>query len=384
VHLADITFFYAPDSGGVRRYLEVKRQMLGRLPGWRHTLVVAGRRSRRAGDIRYVAAAPLPFSHGYRFPWRQAGWLKALEAARPDLIEAADPGIPGWAALEAGQRLGVPVVGFYHSNVLSLAGRCGGQVLREPAGRYLRAFYSRCDRVLAPSRYVLECLARLEIPNLGIQGLGVDCTAFHPQFSDPMALKARLRLAPETHLAVFVGRAAPEKNLPVLLQAFALLGARYHLLLVGPGMPKVSQANVTVRSRYVRGTALSRLLASADVFVHAGDCETFGLVVLEAMASGTPVVVSRRGALPELVSPEAGVVAAAPQARPMAEAVRALFEADHAAMRQRARCWVQTRWDWAIQMEQLRQTYEQLVDPRPATGRGDFESLPRHADGGAA
>ena len=384
MHLADVTFFYAPDSGGVRRYLEIKRRMLGVLPGWRHTLVVPARRTRRLDAVRYVAAGPLPFSHGYRFPWRRGGWIAALEAVRPDLIEAGDPGVPGWAALDAGQRLGVPVVAFYHSDIVSLLGRCGGAPLRAAARRYVRDFYGRFDRVLVPSRHVMQRLAEAGVERLQPQGLGVDCEAFHPRHADTAALKQRLGLPPDTRLALFVGRAAPEKNLPVLVEAFRRLGAGHHLLLVGPGMPAVRQANVTVRSRYVRGAALSRLLASADVFVHAGDCETFGLVVLEAMASGTPVVVSDRGALPELVGPGTGVVAAAPTADAMAAALRDLFAQDRDAMGAQARQWAQVRWAWTIQMNQLRQTYEQLVGIRSAIASDGYAPLQQGADGGAA
>ncbi|HXF07665.1 MAG TPA: glycosyltransferase family 1 protein [Candidatus Acidoferrales bacterium] len=384
MHLADVTFFYAPDSGGVRRYLEIKRRMLGVLPSWRHTLIVPARRTRRLDAVRYVAAGPLPFSHGYRFPWRRGGWIAALEATRPDLIEAGDPGVPGWAALDAGQRLGVPVVAFYHSDIVSLLGRCGGAPLRAAARRYVRDFYGRFDRVLVPSRHVMQRLAEAGVERLQPQGLGVDCEIFHPRHADPTGLKQRLGLSLDTRLALFVGRAAPEKNLPVLVEAFRRLGAGHHLLLVGPGMPAVRQANVTVRSRYVRGAALSRLLASADVFVHAGDCETFGLVVLEAMASGTPVVVSDCGALPELVVPGTGVVAPAPTADAMAAAVRDLFAQDRNAMGAQARQWAQVRWDWTIQMNQLRQTYEQLVGIRSAIASDGYAPLQQGADGGAA
>jgi len=149
-------------------------------------------------------------------------------------------------------------------------------------------------------------------------------------------------------------------------------------------MPRVRQANVTVRSRYVRGPALSRLMASADVFVHAGDCETFGLVVLEAMASGVPVVASRRGALPELIPAQAGVLADAPEPVALAEAVRALFAQDAPAMGQWARYWVQTRWTWGAQLDSLRLTYETLAKSAVRACPDTQDPTPESADGGAA
>lgn len=95
---------------------------------------------------------------------------------------------------------------------------------------------------------------------------------------------------------IFAGRGSREKNLPVLLDCMQQLGDPYHLLLVGSNMPASVPHNVSVIDHFCPAAEVARLIASADLLVHAGDQETFGLVILEAMASATPVVAVRAGA----------------------------------------------------------------------------------------
>jgi alpha-1,6-mannosyltransferase len=104
MHLCDLTMFYAPHSGGVRRYLDAKHDWLARHTLVRHTLLTPGPyRGLLAPHQHTLRAPPLPFSDGYRFPLRTRPWVKHLLELSPDLIEAGDPYRLGWAALQAGQ-----------------------------------------------------------------------------------------------------------------------------------------------------------------------------------------------------------------------------------------------------------------------------------------
>ncbi|MGV8488959.1 glycosyltransferase, partial [Pseudomonas aeruginosa] len=125
LHLADVTMFWAAESGGVKRYLRAKHDFL-RSTHWRHTLVVPGTADDASNEIAVVPGVPLPLSHGYRIPLRTGPAVRALCALSPDLIEAGDPYRLSWAAVHAGARLQVPVAAFYHSDLPAFFRRLGG------------------------------------------------------------------------------------------------------------------------------------------------------------------------------------------------------------------------------------------------------------------
>ena len=153
-------------------------------------------------------------------------------------------------------------------------------------------------------------------------------------------------LADDVRLLIFAGRFAREKNLPVLIEAARRLGDRYHLLLVGAERRERLAPNVTTFPFQRRPAQLARLLASADAFVHAGDRETYGLVVAEALACGIPVVAVASGALPELVSTEVGELVPRVCAGDFAEAIEALFQRDQEPLRRAARASALVRFSW--------------------------------------
>ncbi|MEJ2060466.1 MAG: glycosyltransferase family 1 protein [Gammaproteobacteria bacterium] len=366
MHLCDLTMFYAPHSGGVRRYLDAKHDWLARHTLVRHTLLTPGPyRGLLAPHQHTLCAPPLPFSDGYRFPLRTRPWVKYLLELSPDLIEAGDPYRLGWAALEAGQRLGIPTIGFYHSDLPRLIAARFGNWTQAVTRRYVRHLYRRYDQVLTPSQVMRDQLLEFGVDNVQVQPLGVDAERFHPRRHSEH-LRRELGLPRKSRLLIFAGRNAREKHIDRLVEAFRLLGPDYHLLLVGPEMPCPSVSNISAFARYVGAAELSRLLAGSDALVHAGDTETFGLIVLEAMASGIPVVGVNAGAVPELVTPETGVLSPSCAARDLADAVIALFEQDVAAMGHAARQAVEAHWTWDRTLARLFDIYLDLLGQPPA------------------
>jgi alpha-1,6-mannosyltransferase len=369
MHVVDTTMFFAPESGGVKRYLLAKQRWLAAQAGMRHTLLVPGPRNAPARDgLAFVAAPPLPFSGGYRFPLRPGPWKQRLLELAPDLIEAGDPYCVPWAALGAAQALGVPALAFQHSDISRLlSSRLGGWTNR-PTHSYLRALYKEFDVVIAPSRIMISKLEALGIQRTVLQPLGVDVELFHPCRRDP-GLRQELGLPASTRLLVFAGRFSHEKNIPALIDAFRRLGRGHHLLLVGGSRRGRPESNVTLLPYQGRGPDLARYIASADAMVHAGDSETFGLVVAEAMACGRPVVGVDAGAIPELIDPSVGVLVPRARGDALAEGIRALFERDIEALGRQARQRVGSRYSWDQVLGNLLALYTRLIGlPDPALG----------------
>ena len=377
--LVDTTMFFAPKSGGVKRYLLAKRAWFAEhRPDVEHTLVAPGPSSRGApGGVMTVAAARLPFGDGYRWPASTKKWADRLCDLRPSLIEAGDPYAPGRAALDAGDRLGVPVVGFCHSDPAQLAALHLGEWAEPPVRRRWAKLFRRFDQVVAPSRHIAERLAFAGVPNVRVQPLGVDTTTFHPSRADATGLRKRLGLSADKRLLVFVGRPAREKNVEVMLDAVARLGPAYHLLLVGAGALSKPQGNATFLDYERDPREVARLIASCDAFLHANPNEPFGLVALEAMACGLPMVGVASGGVSEMVDDRVGVLAPRATAACLAEAIEGLFARDLQGMGLAARALVEARYGWDAVFTGLSGLYDDLVGVPQSQASAEIVPLSR-------
>ena len=365
MHIVDTTMFFARESGGVKRYLLAKRDWLARHEDIRHTLLIPAAAAHDDGaGLISLPSPPLPFSGGYHAPAHMKRWREKLHSLAPDLIEVGDPYQLAWTALKVGHMRNVPVIGFYHSDLIRLIGSRLGGWLAPGVGRYVANLYKRFDLVLAPSQTMVDSLRRLGVERVALQPLGVNTLQFRPQRRDP-ELRLRLGLRTGTRLLVFAGRFAKEKNIPVLLEAMRRLGPRYHLLLVGGGARIRLPDNVT-RYPYIGSEdALARLIASCDAFVHAGDKETFGLVILEAMACGIPVVGIAAGGVGELVDESVGMPVARSDAKLLVQAISALFECDLRRLGQHCRERVETGYGWDRVLQTLLNNYQRLTCSKP-------------------
>jgi alpha-1,6-mannosyltransferase len=357
MHLADVTMLHGPAVGGVSRYLSTKRRWLHDNTRVRHSQVVATREAETAGDGEvFLPAVRVPGMGDVGWPWQARRWIDTICALEPDVIEANDLGTPAWFALAAARRLDVPLLAFAHVDIVRFARERRGRLAERTAILYTRAFYERCAVVIAPSEYMRRRIASWGIGRVLVRHLGVDPVSFHPRYRDDR-LRARLGLPQGTRLMIYVGRFSAEKRIGVLLDAMRRLGAPYHLLLVGGGETPALPANVT-RLPFVASTpVLARLIASADALVHAGDVETFGLVYLEAMACGRPVVAVDGGAAAEIVDAGCGVLAQPASPASLAAAVAALYERDIEAMGQRARQRVENHFTLDLSMQRLLTLY---------------------------
>jgi alpha-1,6-mannosyltransferase len=370
MHLVDITMFYAAEGGGVSTYLNAKARWLARRSRISHTIGSPNvHDGGRAPALVEIPAIPFPGIHGYRMPVSVGATTRILRGLEPDLVEAGDAGHCAWAALRAKRQLGIPAVAFYHSDLPRLIENRFGGLATRGARTYLARLYSQFDMVLAPSRLMVQQLGEMGIADAIHQPLGIDVGVFRPERRVD-TLRQHLHLQPGARLLVYAGRFTADKKLAVLIDAVRKLGRPYHLVLVGGGaaLPRYPQITYIPFKRDQR--VLARLLASCDVMVHPGDCETFGLIVLEAMACGLPVV-GTGGGVAELVDEHTGVLVRPDCADSLAEGIDAIFRQDLAALGANARRKAREHYGWDLIMPQLLNRYAGLLASRQ---RAEFDA----------
>jgi alpha-1,6-mannosyltransferase len=265
--------------------------------------------------------------------------------------------------------MGVPVIGFCHTDLGALAALHIGEWAEKPVRRHWGEIYRRFDRAVAPSRYIAGRLADAGVDDPVALPLGVDVETFRPDGADPAGLRRRLGLSSQDRLLVFAGRPAREKRVDVLIDAVERLGEPYRLLLVGARAATTPAPDCVIELPYEKDPArLAALIASCDAFVHANDSEPFGLIVLEAMACGLPVVGVAAGGVGESVDREVGELAVRSAGPEFAEAIEALFDRDLDAVGCAARQRACERHGWDAVFLELSRIYAE-VSGEPAFAR---------------
>ncbi|WP_242900683.1 glycosyltransferase family 4 protein [Actinomadura terrae] len=220
----------------------------------------------------------------------------------PDVVHLASPLVLGASGLAAANRLGVPAVAVFQTDVAGFARRYGLRGTDPIIWWWLRRLHGRAALTLAPSTPVLAELERRGVPRLARWGRGVDRARFHPSHR---SADVRARLAPDgVALVGYVGRLAAEKRPGLLTRLVGIPGARVVVVGDGPEEKRLRRLMPdAIFTGFRTGTELSELVASLDVFVHTGADDTFCQAVQEGLASGVPVVAAAAGGPLDLVRP---------------------------------------------------------------------------------
>ncbi|WP_110468233.1 glycosyltransferase family 4 protein [Williamsia limnetica] len=240
-------------------------------------------------DVHYIPSVMVPKVSSLPVGVPAPSMFRVLADFQPDIVHLASPFVVGAAGAAAARRLDVPAVGVFQTDVAGFAASYGMKLGTRAAWAWTRKLHGACDRTLAPSTVSVKALRDQGIPRVFQWGRGVDAERFHPSRRDD-ALRGRW--SPDGKLLVgFVGRLAPEKH----VERLAILSGRCDVQLVivggGPERGRLEQLMPdAVFTGELRGVDLARAYASLDVFVHAGEHETFCQAVQEAMASGIPAI----------------------------------------------------------------------------------------------
>lgn len=296
MRVAIVTENFLPKLDGVTRTLAM---LLEHLQRQGHAALLLGPEGapRRYAGARIIAArgVPLPLYPELRLLFPAPALERRLALFRPDIVHVVDPMILGAAGIVWGQRLGVPVLASYHTNLAAYCSYFHLGALAAPLWAYRRLLHNQCAMTLSPSPSTATELQQQGFSRVAVWSRGVDAELFSPERRSP-TWRARITGDTTTPIVLYTGRLSHEKNLTALVSAFtSLQSRRAHLVFVGDGparadLERALAGHPATFLGYLRGEALAETFASADVFAFPSLTETFGQVVHEAMASGLPVV----------------------------------------------------------------------------------------------
>jgi alpha-1,6-mannosyltransferase len=385
VKICDLTQFYSPVSGGVRRYVEQKvAYVRNARPDCQHILVVPGETTESSGDEVsrvYTIASPLVSrTSRYRALMKLHLVEEVLEKEKPDIIESGDPYQLAWKAVASGRGLDIPVVGFYHSHfpeayirsVAKYFGPLAIAIAEDMSRRYVRTLYNKLERTFVPSPTLATLLRHWGVERVESIDLGVDADVFHPNGAPSALLRHELRIPEGRRLLLYVGRLASEKNVRTLFDAFGILHRKdprkYHLLTVGDGALRSALVRLREETQcvtwlqYCREPAeLASVYRTSDLFVHPGIQETFGLVTLESQACGTPVVGIRGSYMDRIIFSNQRHWAAKNTPRSLADAIEAKFSEDLRESGLQASLAAREHYSWKMVFQRLFSVYEDVI-----------------------
>jgi alpha-1,6-mannosyltransferase len=356
MRVVDVNEFYSPTGGGVRTYLDRKMGIMADL-GHELIVIAPGRANAveerpGGGVIHWIKAPRLPFDRSYGLFWDAEPVTRLLDGLDPDVVEVSSPWRPAWI-VGNWQGRALKVFFAHNDNMAAYAQRwLEGVASRDQVERWF-AWYTRymgrfLDQFDAFVTNGSELAKRHERRGLKVDAampLGIEKTHFSPDLRDP-ALRAALLeqcgLPEDAHLLLGVGRHHPEKRWPTVFDAVEAAGEDMPvgMILLGDGVDRAVLTKRVAGSPHIRlfrpvyeRLRFARIMASADALIHGSDAEPFGLVALEAVASGLPLIVPDEGGAAEIAEPTFAETYRARDARSCAAAIRRLFAREPAILR---------------------------------------------------
>jgi glycosyltransferase involved in cell wall biosynthesis len=310
MRVAIITENFLPKLDGVTHTLA---RLLEYLQDGGHQALLLGPES---GMTEYAGAQlvgtvglPLPFYPELKFNFFRPLFVRKLSEFQPDVVHLVDPVVLGVAGLAAVRVLGKPLVSSYHTNLAAYCEHFGFSRFTRFMWSYNRFIHNRCALTFCPSPSTASVLQAGGFERVRIWSRGVDTGMFRPERRNKTLRASWLEGSgsDEKVFLMYAGRVSWEKNLTLLIQAYREMDhERCHLVIVGdgPALQELKQEMAALPvafTGYLRGEELAQAFASADVFAFPSRTETFGQVVLEAMASGLAVVALQAEGVRDLV-----------------------------------------------------------------------------------
>ena len=298
--IALITETYPPEVNGVAM---TNQRLVRGLIGLGHRILLVKPRRASAPDISSEQLSvldcfglPIPTYPDLKIGLPAPGQMEqAFEEFQPDVVHIATEGPLGFSALRAARKLGLPATSTFHTNFQDYCADYGAAFAGRLMLGYLRWFHNFCAATTVPDGGLIERLGQAGLQRLKMLGRGADTELFDPARRS-RELRRSWGAGPDSPVALYVGRVAAEKNIPLVLKAWQNARAKHpnlRMVVVGDGpvRRKLERGWPEVHFAGMRYDAdLATHYASADLFLFASQSETFGNVVVEALACGLVVL----------------------------------------------------------------------------------------------
>ncbi|MEL4894653.1 glycosyltransferase [Crocosphaera sp. Alani8] len=326
-----------------------------------------GLREHKGAKIYGVKGIPLPLYPELKLaiPTPQVG--KALEKFKPDLIHVVNPAVLGLGGIYYAKTLNIPLVASYHTHLPQYLQHYGLGSLEGLLWELLKLAHNQARLNLCTSTAMVEALETHDIERVNLWQRGVDTEMFQPHLTSKQ-MRSRLSGGnPENPLLLYVGRVSAEKQIDRIKPVLESI-PEAHLAIVGDGPHREAleahfEGTQTHFIGYLQGLELASAFASADAFVFPSTTETLGLVLLEAMAAGCPVVAANSGGIPDIVTDGVnGYLFEPTDPNGSIMATKRLLAAteEREQLRSNARQEAE-KWGWAAATRQLQRYYDSVV-----------------------
>jgi glycosyltransferase involved in cell wall biosynthesis len=328
----------------------------------------------KGAKVYGVSGFPLPLYPELKMALPRPAIGHALEQFQPDIIHVVNPAVLGLAGIFYSKVWKLPLVASYHTHLPQYLQHYGLGMLEGLLWELLKAGHNQAALNLCTSTAMMQELTNHGIERVDLWQRGVDTELFHP---DRASQEMRSRLSqnhPDSPLLLYVGRLSAEKEIERIKPILAAIpDARLALVGDGPhrgNLEKHFAGTNTNFVGYLIGEELAAAFASADAFIFPSRTETLGLVLLEAMAAGCPVVAARSGGIPDIVTDGVNGYLFEPTAdiQPAIDATIRLLQQqqERAIIRQNARKEAE-KWGWAAATRQLQDYYYKVVSTQELT-----------------
>ncbi|WP_269622001.1 glycosyltransferase family 4 protein [Prochlorococcus marinus] len=320
-----------------------------------------------------VPAMPLPLYPELKLGLPGAAVSDALDELKPDLIHVVNPAVLGLGGIWLAKTNGIPLVASYHTHLPKYLEHYGMGMLEPLLWELLKAAHNQAILNLCTSSAMVKELSEKGIQNTELWQRGVDTETFRPELrNDDMRKKLLGKFTDTGSLLIYVGRLSAEKQIERIKPVLEKI-PEARLALVGDGpyrnqLEKIFENTATTFVGYLSGNALASAYASGDAFLFPSSTETLGLVLLEAMAAGCPVVGANKGGIPDIITDGVNGCLYNPDAKndgteSLVKATQKLLgnENERKIMRNAARLEAE-KWGWSSATEQLRGFYKKILE----------------------